>query len=274
MWTYCGEWDHGGDSATWRPAKLGIAGGTERGREAVGDPLDFAFVTALILAATQVFGPQLRTLIGRYGRQVQSFGGGVGLAYVFLQLFPEIDKVHAWLGEQVHIVTLSSFLLFFAIEAWLLLRYRRQQTIATPAGDAHPIMPASVFWLHIGILFFYTSMVVFTVPEDVAEDFVFAAATGFALGLHSMYKDYVLRTHADSQFQTSGRLLLAAAPLVGWMAHRIIHPSEIVLDLVTAVLAGVLMQSVFRDELPRPDVALIRWIVAGVVTFAALAFIY
>jgi hypothetical protein len=240
----------------------------------VGDLLDNALVTALLLATMQVFGPELRTLIGRYGRQVQSFGGGVGLAYVFLQLFPEIDAVHEWLGEHVHIVTLASFLAFFALESWLILHFRQHQEAAAPDDAPATPIPASVFWLHIGILFFYTSMVVFTLPEDVAEDFVFAAASGIALGIHCVYKDYVLRTHAEGQFRTTGRLVLTAAPLLGWLAHRLIQPPEALLDISIAVLAGVLMQSVFRDELPRPDVASMRWVVAGVTLFSALAYIY
>lgn len=249
------------------------AGVVERGRKAVDDPLDFAVVIALILSAIQLLAPRLRALIGRHGRQVQSFGGGVGLAYVFLQLFPEIDNVHAWLGEHVHIVTLTSFLLFFVFEAWLIYRYRRQRAIDVSANQEHPGVPPAVFWLHIGILVFYTSMVVFTVPNDVAEDFLFAAATGVALGLHCMYKDYLLRAHAGSQFQSAGRGLLIVSPFLGWMAHRIIQPSEIVLDLVIAVLAGLLMQSVFRDEIPRPDAASVQWLVFGVATFTAISFI-
>jgi hypothetical protein len=242
-----------------------------RGREIVAHTLDFAFVTALLLALVQLFGPQLRSQLGAHGRQVQSFGGGVGLAYVFLQLFPEIDKIPDWLGDHVHIVTLTSFLLFFALEAWLILRYRHH---SAPVGEDDASVPGAVFWLHIGVLFFYTSIVMFTLPKDVSEDFLFAAASGLALGMHCVYKDYVLRTHAGSQFQTTGRLLLTAAPLLGWLAHRLYHPPEVVLDMFIAVLAGILMQSVFRDEIPNPDAASVRWIVAGVAAFGVLAFIY
>lgn len=239
----------------------------------MSDPLDFAVVTALVLAATLAFGPDIRALLRPHARSLQSFGGGVGLAYVFLQLFPEIDNVHAWLGEHVHIVTLASFLLFFALETWLILRFRSHAS--TPDNDArHEDTPPSVFWLHIGIMFFYISMVVFTLPHDVAEDFLFALVSGAAIGIHLVYKDFLLRTHARDEYQARGRVLLAAAPLLGWVAHRLVQPSEVVLDLVIAVMAGVLLQSVFRDELPRPGMASLGWIVAGVATFAALALIY
>ena len=55
-------------------------------------------------------------------------------------------------------------------------------------------------------------------------------------------------------------------PLVG-------HLRELRRRLVIAVLAGLLMQSVFRDEIPRPDAASVQWLVFGVATFTAISFI-
>jgi hypothetical protein len=51
----------------------------------------------------------------------------------------------------------------------------------------------------------------------------------------------------------------------------VLDPSEAVTDIFIAVLAGVLIQSVFRDELPRPDRAAFWWLVAGVLTYAGLS---
>ncbi len=239
----------------------------------MSDPLDFAVVTALVLAAMLAFGPNIRASLRPHTRIMRSFGGGVGLAYVFLQLLPEIDNAHAWLGEHVHIVTLASFLLFFALETWLVLRFR--SGLASPGDEAHhEEAPLAVFWLHVGIMFFYISMVVFTLPHDVAEDLLFATVSGAAIGIHLVYKDYLLRAHVRDDYATRGRLLLVSAPLLGWVAHRLVEPSELALDLLIAVMAGVLLQSVFRDELPRPGMASMGWIVVGVATFAALALIY
>ena len=235
----------------------------------MGDPLDFAVITALVLAATLGLGPRIRTVLRPHARRVQSFGGGVGVAYIFLSLFPEIENVHAWLGRHVHLVTLLSFLLFFALEAWLIdhARLRRE---AGAAASAQPVEPP-VFWLHVAIMAFYTAVVMFALPEAVAGELLLAVAAGLAIGSHLVYKDYLLRAEAGDQFQASGRVLLAAAPLLGWVLHRIAEPSEAVLDISMAVLAGILMQSVFRDELPRPDRAALAWMVTGVAAYAVLS---
>jgi zinc transporter ZupT len=230
----------------------------------VGDPLDFAVITALVLASTQALGPRIRAWLRPHARNVQSFGGGVALAYIFLSLFPEIDNAHPWLGDRVHLTTLVGFLLFFALEAWLIGRARARDA-STEDGES------AVMWLHIGVMGLYTAIVMFTLPAEIADDLLFAIVTGLAIGVHLVYKDYVLRDQVGDQFRVTGRLLLTVAPLVGWVAHRIADPSEAVLDVAMAVLAGVLMQSVFRDELPRPDRASLPWLLGGVATFALLA---
>ena len=221
------------------------------------DWLDFAVITAGVLAFAHAAGPWIRSHLGRHAQKVQSFGGGVGLGYVFLALFPEIDLAHDWLGRHVHLVTLVSFLVFFAIEA-------------TPGGD---VGEATVFWFHIGILALYTSLMVFTLPDRIAGDLLFALAGGLAIGVHCIYKDYILRSRVEHQYQAAGRYLLALAPLAGWVARHFVQPSEAVLDIGMAILAGVLIQSVFRDEIPTPDVAVMRWLFAGVATFALLSMV-
>jgi hypothetical protein len=233
----------------------------------VGDPLDFAVITALVLASTQALGPRIREWLRPRARQVQSFGGGVALAYIFLSLFPEIDNAHPWLGDRVHLTTLLGFLLFFVVEAGLFARARR----ATTSASTQQADETGVIWLHLGIMGLYTAIVMFTLPEEIANDLLFAVGAGLAIGVHLVYKDYVLRDQAGDQFGATGRALMTMAPLIGWVAHRIVDPSEAVLDIAMAVLAGILMQSVFRDELPRPDRASLPWLLGGVATFSLLA---
>lgn len=233
----------------------------------MGDPLDLAVITALVLASTQALGPRIRAWLRPRARQVQSFGGGVALAYIFLSLFPEIDNAHPWLGDRVHLTTLAGFLLFFTLEAWLIARARR----ATTAASDQPSGESAVMWLHIGIMGLYTAIVMFALPREIANDLLFAVGAGLAIGVHLVYKDYVLRDQAGDQFGATGRALLTMAPLIGWVAHRIVDPSEAVLDIAMAALAGILMQSVFRDEVPRPDRASLRWLLGGVATFWLLS---
>jgi hypothetical protein len=168
-----------------------------------------------------------------------------------------------------------SFVLFYALETWLVLRRTDVEgaTVANVTGADHGTSPDDsrrVFWWHIALSWFYTAMVIFALPEDVGKNLQFALVGSLAVGLHLIYKDYILRTHHHASYEEKGRLLLASAPLAGWLAHQFGNPSEPVFDIFVAIVAGILMQGVFRDELPQAHAARIRWMIGGVATFSGL----
>ncbi len=229
-------------------------------------------LVAVILALTQFFGPNIRAFLRPHAGQAQSFGGGVAIAYIFLSLFPEIDIAHEWLGEHIHIVTLVSFLLFYIFELLLIAHIKGIRLNARLHGHV-PSATARAFWFHISILWAYIWMIVFAMPDSKADNLFFAVFGSITIALHLVYKDFVLRSHHDARYQTSGRYLLAAAPIAGLIAHRLFEPSELVLDVFVAILAGVILQGVFREELPAVDGVKLPWLVGGVATFGLLVWI-
>jgi len=119
-------------------------------------------------------------------------------------------------------------------------------------------------------MWFYIWMIVFAMPHKHADNLFFVLFGSLSIALHLIYKDYVLRNNNEVRFQSSGRILLAIAPIAGLIAHRVFEPSPEVLDIFMAILAGMIMQSVFREELPTADRVKMPWFIAGVATFAFL----
>ncbi len=224
---------------------------------------------AAILALTQFFGPNIRAYLRPHAALAQSFGGGVAIAYIFLTLFPEIDVAHEWLGEHIHLLTLVSFLIFYVIEL-LLLAHIRGTRLGARLHDHVSTPTTRAFWFHIGILWIYIWMIVFAMPDEKADNLFFAVFGSITIALHLIYKDFVMRASHDERYQTSGRYLLALAPIAGLIAHWVFEPTEVVLDVFVAILAGVILQSVFREELPTVDGVKLRWLIAGAATFTVL----
>lgn len=222
--------------------------------------IDYTLLVAVILALIYLLGPRLRQLLRREENVASSCGGGIAVAYVFLQLFPEIEASHEWLGDSIHFVILISFIAFFGLEQLLWKR-------AEAGSDRRK---AHVFWMHIALVWIYTWTMVFALPQDKAESFTLALLGGAAIGLHLLYKDYVLRTHHAGEFELAGRYSLALAPLAGWFVRSFTTPSEVILDLSMALLSGFLLQNVFRNELPGYKSFRYRWFLVGVSAYALL----
>jgi zinc transporter ZupT len=220
---------------------------------------------AITLSLLLGFGPQIRARLHPHAMEVSSFGGGVAIAYVFLILFPEVEHSHEILGASVHVITVLSLLVFFALEV-LLSRLRAREH--EPHHGHHN---TARFWFHIVIIWVYTWLVMFTVPEDAADNLIYVLAASATIGVHLLYKDYVLRGHYEGRFEEAGRYILALAPIAGWLSHQLVEPSDGTLEIMIAILAGILIQSVFQDELPPIDRMSYRWLVAGVAIMAGLS---
>ena len=226
--------------------------------------LDYSIIAVFILSGMYLLGPNLRRVVRRRHDVASSIGGGIALAYVFLQLFPEIEEAHAGLGDRIHLVTLASLIAFDAIELRLL---------SAPPASAAPRSPHArlrVFWLHIALSWIYTALIVFVIPGEAREDALLVTVGSVAIGLHLIYKDYVLRTRHPEEYELKGRYLLALAPVVGWLAHFVVQPPEHFFDFFVAILAGFLMQNVFREELPKHEGLRLGWLVIGAAGYALL----
>ena len=90
------------------------------------------------------------------------------------------------------------------------------------------------------------------------------------LGLHLVYKDYLMGEHQSQEYDKWGKYILAIAPLIGWATVLLATPSEIFSDVLIAVLAGYIIHTVFRSELPAFEESSFRWFLSGVVIYAFL----
>lgn len=224
--------------------------------------VDFALLVTLVLAIVFLHGHRIRRLLGQREDIVRSVGGGGAAAYVFVQLFPEIEISHEQIGDSIHLIILGSFLVLFGLE-----EKARARSAASPGGSA------SAFWMHIGLSWAYTWTIIYALPEETAENLLTAAVGSAAIGVHLVYKNYVLhhehREHSE-RFDSVSRYVLVLAPVTGWAARMFIEPSEFVFDVFIALLAGALLQNVFQNELPGYRNFDFRWFVAGAAGYSFL----
>jgi hypothetical protein len=229
---------------------------------------EYALLVAALLGLSHLLGPFVRNVFRNNPAKVISFGGGLAIAYVFIKLIPEIEEAHVFLGDRTHVIVLFSFLAFHAIELKLIRPITIQNAVEGDDSDN-----SRLFWMHIAVIWVYSFMVVFALPDRVSQSFVIAALSGVAIGLHCLYKGVILHGEFRELYERRARFLLLSAPILGWLAHIVIQPSEQVFSVAIAMLAGFLMQGVFRQELPSLNRTRFSWMVAGALIFLAIVLI-
>ncbi|MCH8309792.1 MAG: hypothetical protein IIB17_04760 [Chloroflexi bacterium] len=229
------------------------------------DLIEILFV-ALFFGVIHVFGPRFRAFMKATGKDVilGSLGGGIAIAYIFLQLLPELEAAEQrLLGDSIHLIVLVGFVVFWGLE----VKLQAGQNIVHVRQWS---MTASTFVFHVALGGMYNWLLIYAMPTQLHAGGPQALIGAIPLGLHLVYKDFLMGEHQPKEFDKWGRYILAAAPLIGWTAVLLATPSEVFSDLLIAVLTGYIIHTVFRSELPAFEESSFRWFLSGVVIYTFL----
>lgn len=206
---------------------------------------------AVILGLVHVGASEIK-MIRETNRKWLSVASGVAVAYVFMDILPEIHEagsileegsssLFVLLGKHIYGLSLVGFLLFYGLEHYIL--WRRNQS-------AEPL-----FKIHVGLFVVYNVVVGYVLAHlHVFGDPHSLGVFTFALGLHFGVNDYNLRLHHQQLYEGYARWFLAAGVILGAGLGLLV---EIDLDaaLVIAFLAGGIVLFALKHELADPDTA-------------------
>lgn len=229
------------------------------------DLVEILFV-AILFGVVHIFGPRFRTFMQAAGKTaiLGSLGGGIAVAYIFLQLLPELEAAEGrLLGDSIHLIVLVGFVVFWGLE----VKLQAGQHIMRVQQWS---MTTSTFAFHMALGAMYNWLLIYAMPTQLHEGGSKALIGAIPLVLHLIYKDYLMGEHQPQEFDKWGRYILAVAPLIGWAAVLLATPSEVFSDLLIAVLTGYIIHTVFRSELPAFEESNFRWFLSGVVIYAVL----
>ena len=215
-------------------------------------PYEVLFL-AVVIAVVHLASPRLAGLI-RDQRLFGSFSGGLAVGYVFLHLLPELDAGHELVGKRIYFVAMVGFTILYGFQYWLRAR-----------EDA--IVRKATFALETGVSMFYTTLLVFTLGSQLPKTTGLTIVFVIALGMDLLSDDVDALKEFGDQFRNRGRYLLAGAAAIGYGLSLLRRPHEVYIDLLTAVMAGFMLYSVFHDEVPEIAKARFMPFLAGMVTF-------
>jgi hypothetical protein len=204
-----------------------------------------AFISVLVFTLVHLNAERIKSLSFISQSRFLSAGGGVAIAYVFIDLLPKLAKsdllvrhalsgVFPYFERHVYILALIGFLLFFTV-------------------DRSAIFSKRGYWLSIGSYALFNFLVGYAVVNKDNPEVRPLVLFTFAIALHYFTNDYSLSKEHGQEYQKYGRWLIVVALFLGWFTGLWITLSPTAIALVSAFIGGGVIMNVTRHELPKDN---------------------
>ncbi len=227
-----------------------------------------AFAATFFLVVFHYLSPWFANRLPGNGRAFVSFAGGVAVAYVFLDMLPNLVEYNKPIGEfliknqsltpfaelLIYIFSLFGFLIYYGFDL-LAERYRDQ-------GHDDWL----VYSLHLAMFCLYNFLITYTMSLRAISSITATILFTLAMALHFVLTDRKFCRFYQVQFSHIGRFLLISALLIGWLCSVIFDPVNVLIAaLMISFLAGSVLLNVFREELPAAGLTSYCWFAFGAV---------
>lgn len=220
---------------------------------------DHAWIKALFIALLHVLAPALRPWLVQRERAFNAFGGGMAISYVFIHLMPEISDGRAELGVFTFIFVLMGYVLFYLMHL-----------LGKGSGDS-PKEKRREYRVGMIGLYLYCIALVLGLPAHMYVEPIHMLLMAVAMGIHIMHEDFEIGSEHPGPFDRYGRYILASSLFVGLVIRWFLMPeSELLAHAITSVLAGAIIYSVARKEVPDPRPSSLAYFAFGIVSYSAL----
>lgn len=232
-----------------------------------------ALVATLCLMLSHALSPWFSRHLPGQGKAFISFAGGVSVAYVFLDMLPNLVEYNKPIGKYllsnqwltpftellIYIVALIGFLIYYGLD----LLAERYQSVKHDS--------LVVYRLHLAMFCFYNMLITHTMALRAETGMSYTVLFTFAMILHFVLTDRNFSQTHPIRFNHVGRVVLVAALFLGWLLSLVFDPINVLfVALMMAFLAGSILLNVFREELPNSNLASFRWFVLGALLIATI----
>jgi zinc transporter ZupT len=236
-----------------------------------------SLIIALCWIVPFAVGGRVRLGSTRFSRRLLSAAGGSAIAYVFIDLLPEMQhmqqrflaaaegRAFPFPHYRVYTSALAGFLLFYVLE---------HAAAASRPGETHgerpPAERPTVLWLQIAGFAVYVGMMAYLLREDAESRALAMLPYGVAMFLHFWIVDHALRHEHGAPYARSGRWLLAGGVVGGWLLAAMEVGSELWLPTLMGFIAGGIVLNSVKGEMPEEGQARMVPFVGGALGYALL----
>lgn len=206
-----------------------------------------AFISLLIFASVHLWAKKTEKWNAITHGRFLSIGGGVAIAYVFIDLLPKLGindflvrealkGVFPFFERHVYIMALLGFLLFYTVD-------RSHSYLKKKAS----------FWLSLTSYMIFNFLVGYSVVDKDNPEVKPLILFTLAIALHYFMNDYTLRLDHGKIYDKYGKWILILSLFCGWLLGVFIDLSSTAIALISAFIGGGVIMNVTRHELPNDN---------------------
>ena len=209
-------------------------------------------------------------------RQWLSFGAGISIAYVFVEVLPKLSygqatlagtagKLSQALGQEVYLFALVGLVTFYSLEV-----FAKRSRVANRGQTGEDCTSPGAFWVHTSSFALYNALLGYLLREAEHQGLLNCTLLFFALMLHFTVNSHALRSHHKALYNRFGRWLLALAVVGGYVVGTLYMLDKASIAILWAFVAGGLILNVIKDELPQHRETSLGAFLTGMSGYAAL----
>ena len=146
--------------------------------------------------------------------------------------------------QRIYLLALLSFVVMYGIEHIVLSRHeQRREAVARKERDA-------VYRLHLAGFAAYSGLIGYLLVERAERGHAALAVYAFAMAIHFVVVNHALAEEHDDVYRRHGHWVLAASVVAGWALGTTAVLSEAAFARLFALLAGGVVITSLRAELP------------------------
>ncbi|MCJ7429349.1 MAG: hypothetical protein MUP66_03060 [Candidatus Nanohaloarchaeota archaeon QJJ-5] len=219
-----------------------------------------AWLLAGLITLLHYFGERIDESTASYQASITSFASGLTIAYIFLQLFPELTMAMDLLGDMVFLPVLCGVAVIHLAEKGIYKHEKSADAIRHDFKELHSII-LLVYHLVIGVLLYQLLL------GDIVRGTLFILPVLFHTAVSSLS---LKELHEDILHTPTVHGAVSLAPLFGVaIASYTSIPTALFYTLL-GVVTGVLLYITLRDSLPHVDKGAVMAFIVGTVSYSLL----
>ncbi len=225
-------------------------------------------IGAFLLGGIYLACSHIHSLTAMFRRRWLSFSSGVSVAYVFVDVLPQLEAqgramapsiMRAWLfpEKRIYLFALLGFIVFYGLARLAAAR----ETVAGAADEPRPI--DGRLWLHVTSFAIYNLLIGHLLVDRALAGALALGSYIVAMALHVVVVDQELVAELGDAYGLGFRCVLAASVVAGWLFGTSGWVPPAVFSRFFAFVAGGVVIMSAKSELPQGTGGRFSWFLMG-----------